>query len=71
MSNSEQLTKCRPALLFEACPKCERGDLELEREAEEIWAHCVRCSYTGRLKTLYTMHARGSIEKMKRLRPVR
>lgn len=71
MNNAEQLTKCRPALLFEACPKCERGDLEVEREADEIWARCLRCSYAGRLKTLYTMHARGSIARMKRLGSVR
>jgi hypothetical protein len=52
------------AMLFEACPKCLNGDLELDcRQANEVMATCLQCGYVGRLLRTYPSPSHGHAPK--------
>ncbi len=46
---------CGCAVLFEACPRCEVGDLAIRQVSDECLARCLRCGFEGELETLYPL----------------
>jgi len=51
------------AVLFEACPRCEVGDLAIRQVGDECLAHCLRCGFKGELASVYPL-AHGDTAKL-------
>jgi hypothetical protein len=50
----------RSATLFEACPKCLQGDLQVDcLSGDRISAKCLHCGYAGVLQSTYECGTAG------------
>jgi hypothetical protein len=56
--------ECHEALLFEACPSCDVGDLTVRNVGGVCLAHCSGCGYRGELKSVYPLVHKNSTEPL-------